>query len=210
MELLGGIREKDIFVIASKVVSKSEGRKIDLSKIIPSKEAKKLFELFKKKSPEAYQVILDESKSYKMGNGVIIARHKLGLDLTSAGVDKEGEKEVIILPENPDLSAKRIMNKIFTFSGKHTAIIISDSEGRSDRRGAGAISIGVAGINPLRLNEDVYLSGKLRKTEETISDLLAAQGSLLMGQRGNNTPVVCIRNFQYKFEIDAKLSDILY
>ena len=210
MKLLDSVREKDIFIIASKIVSKSEGRSVDLNTIIPSDEAIRLYELFKKKSPKVYQVILNESTSYKMGNGVIIARHKLGMDLTSAGVDREGENQVIILPENPDLSAKKIADRIGILSGKQVAVIISDSEGRSDRKGAGAISIGVANINPLRVKENVDASGKLKKTEETISDLLTAQGSLLMGQRGNNTPVVCIRNFQYKLDPNAKLSDILH
>lgn len=210
MKLMSGIKEKDIFVIASKIVSKSEGRRVDLSTIVPSEEAIKLYELFKKKSPQIYQVILNESISYKIGNSVVVARHKLGMDLTSAGVDREREDQVIILPENPDHSAKRIADKISALSGKQVAVIISDSEGRSDRKGAGAVSIGVAGINPLRVNEDTDPFGKSRRTEETISDLLAAQGSLLMGQRGNNTPVVCIRNFQFMFDPNAKLSDILH
>ncbi len=210
MKPLGGIKEGDIFVIASKIVSKSEGMILDLRTIIPSEEAKELSNKLPRKSPEICQLILENSSSYKIENGVIVAKHKKGFSVTSAGVDRLGKERVIILPEDPDLSARNVMNQILKITGKKVAIVISDSEGRSDRKGAGAIAIGVAGIDPLRRKEINDEQGGKETTEETISDMLAAQASLLLGQRGTNVPVVCIRGFSYNHNPEANLQSIIH
>lgn len=210
MKLLGGIKEQDIFVIASKIVSKSEGMILDLKTITPSEEAKELSNKLPRKSPEICQLILENSLSYKIENNVIVAKHKKGFSVTSAGVDRLDKDRVIILPEDPDLSAKNIMNQILKITGKKVAIVISDSEGKPDREGAGAIAIGVAGIDPLRRKEISDGQGGKKTTEETISDMLAAQGSLLMGQRGTNIPAVCIRGFSYEHNPGANLQSIIH
>lgn len=210
MQLLGSIMDNDILVIASKIISKAEGRIIDVSQIEPSEEAYRLYELLDRKSPKIIELILSEAKDYKIENGVIIAKHRLGFVLTSAGVDGKGKDTAIILPEDPDDSAKKIMNRIEELSGRKVAIIISDSEGRVDRAGTNSLSIGVAGIEPLRINEVLDESGKVKKTEETICDMLAAQAGLLMGQRGNNLPVVCIRGFKYEHNPNANLQSIIH
>lgn len=210
MSSVGGIFEKDIYVVASKIISKAEGQIVDLTKIKPSDEAKRIFEKLGRKSPELIQLILDQAENYEVRNGVIVTKHKLGFILTSAGVDGLGKDNAIILPENPDQSALQIMNQIRDRTGKSVAIVISDSEGRPDRKGAGAISIGVAGIDPLRIRQTRDESGASKTTEETISDMLAAQASLLMGQRGNNIPVVCIRGFKYDYNPNAKLQTAIH
>lgn len=210
MEKLGGIAEKDIFIVASKIVSKSEGQIIDLTKITPSEEAVRLYNQLGRKSPQLIQVILDNSQSYIIQNGIILAKHKLGFIITSAGVDSLDEHTAIVLPEDPDASASIIRQNIEEITGKRVAIVISDSEGRPDREGAGAISIGVSGIDPLRVTRVKLDDGTEKITKETVSDMLAAQASLIMGQRGKNTPVVCIRGFQYDWNPDARLSLIIY
>lgn len=210
MKLMGGVEDKDIYVIASKIVSKSEGQFVDLTKIKPTDKARQLYEILGRKSPELIQLILDCSQSYTLQNGIILSKHKLGFIITSAGVDLLDDETAILLPEDPDKSAFTIRSEIERCTQKQVAVVISDSEGRSDRKGAGAISIGVSGINPLRINEVLTGEGKLKRTEETISDLLAAQASLIMGQRGNNTPVVCIRGFSFDYDPEAKLESIIY
>ena len=210
MEGLGGVEAGDIFVIASKIVSKSEGQIFDLTKITPSDEAIRLHRELGRKTPELIQLILDNSRSYVVRNGIIVSKHKLGFTITSGGVDSLTDQTAIVLPENPDSSAHSIMQEVENKVNKHIAIVISDSEGRPDRKGAGAISIGVAGIVPLRIREVTLENGKIKKTEETISDLLAAQASLIMGQRGNNIPIVCIRGFSYEFNPDANLQSIIH
>lgn len=209
MQGFGGVENGDIYVIASKIISKSEDQIVDLTKIIPSAEARQLFATLGRKSPELIQLILDNSSSFIVQNGIILSRHKLGFEITSAGVDGLNDQSAIVLPDDPDASARGIMNEIQTQAQKNVAIIISDSEGRPDRKGAGAISVGVAGIDPLRVREVKLENGKTKRTEETIADLLAAQASLTMGQRGNNIPIVCIRGFSFVFNPDANLQAII-
>jgi len=210
MEPVGGVQNWDIFVIASKIVSKSEGRVVDLTAIDPTEEARQLYKRLGRKSPQLIQLILDHSQSYTISNDRIISRHRLGFILTSAGVDQLDDKTAIVLPEDPDKSAATIRQEIENLTQKHVAVVISDSEGRPDRRGAGAISIGVSGIDPLQVNEVQLGGGKSKITEETISDLLAAQASLIMRQRGKNTPIVCIRGFHYRQNNEANIKSILH
>lgn len=211
MNGLGGVQEKDVFVVASKVICKAEDRYVDLATVKPSEEAQRLYDRLKRKSPEIWQVIIDQSESYRIENDIVaVSKHKTGLVLTSAGVDSADGNRVLILPEEPDASARKILTTIGAETQKNIGVIISDSEGRVDRRGAGALSIGVAGINPLRVSESLGEDGKIRRAEETISDMLAAQASVIMGQRGNNIPVVCIRGFDFQFNPDANLRSILH
>lgn len=210
MDNLGGIADQDIFVIASKIVSKSEDAIVDLSTITPSQRARELSAFTGgRKSPELCEVILQQS-SEVIVTRAIVAKHKLGFLLTSAGVDRLDDKHAIILPANPDKSAWTIMASIRGRTGKKIAVVISDSEGRPDREGAGAVSIGVAGINPLKTSERVEPDGQVKKTSETIADLLAAAAALQMGQRGKNTPVVCIRGFDYDYDPNASLESIIF
>ncbi len=210
MHDLGGVLPNDIYVVASKIVSKAEGRVVDLREITPTEEALRLYQILGRKSPEIIQLILDESQSYEVKNScVIISKHRLGFSLTSAGVDALDHNTAILLPGDPDKSAAIIRGQIENLTNKSVAIVISDSEGRPDRKGAGAISIGVSGINPLRINEVPLEEGGFKKTEETIPDLLAAQAALIMGQRGKNMPVVCIRGFKFEYNPEATLRSIL-
>lgn len=209
MEQFGGLQQRDIIVVASKIISKSEGRIVNLNEIVPTQEALDLYEKLGRKSPELLQLILDNAVEYRMENNVIIAKNKLGFVMTSAGVDAYSEREAILLPEDPDQSAKKIMDGIRDKTSKDVAIVISDSEGRADRFGAGAISIGLAGIDPLRIKQVELEDGKIKRTEETIPDMLAGQASLLMGQRGNNLPIVCVRGFSYDFSPKANLRSII-
>ena len=91
----------------------------------------------------------------------------------------------------------------------NVAIIITDSEGRPDKRGSAQIAIGAYGIPPLRVSETEVDGGKIKRSEETICDMLAASAALLMGQRGFNRPVVRINGFDYKFDVDANINDAL-
>lgn len=132
-----------------------------------------------------------------------LAHHKLGYILTSAGVDQIDESHASLIPKDPDLSAKRMRETIEDLSGKEVAVVISDSEGREDR--AGAVALGVSGIDPIRRTTSP--SGK--QQEETISDMIANAASILIGQRGKNTPVVVIRELNIGRNIEARLQDYL-
>ena len=208
MGSLGGLVNGDIIVVASKIVSKAEGNIFNVANIPFSPKAETL-SLKTGKSPQVCQTIIDQSNSYIVRGKTIIAKHKLGFMLTSAGVDRIDNSTVAIIPDNPDLSARKIRERLENLSGKELAILISDSEGREDRRGAGAIALGSSGINPLRITETLTPDGNLKGTEETFSDLLSSAANVIIGQRGKQTPVVCLRGIKYQRDTGAGILDIL-
>lgn len=202
---IGGLQKGDIIVIASKIVSIADGRIVDISGIKPSKKARELSQATGK-PPAVCQIIINESTEIIVRRSSIIARHKLGYLLTSAGVDRIDESRVSLIPKDPDSSASKIREKIEELSGINVAVIITDSEGKEDRAGAAAVALGVSGIDPIRRTTSP--SGK--QQEETISDMIANAGSLLIGQRGKNTPVVVLRGLNIERNTTARLQDYLH
>lgn len=208
-ELLGGFKDGDVIVVASKIVSKAEGRIFNVSDIYVSPEA---LELSRKinKPPQICQVILNESTNYCVRGSTVIARHKLGYIITSAGVDRMDDSTVCLISKDPDSSAKKIRERIEELAGCQVTVIISDSEGREDRAGAGAIALGISGMNPLRVTGVKTNQGKSKRSEETLSDLLASAANVIIGQRGKQTPAVCIRGLNYQRDLESRVSDILH
>ncbi|WNI18081.1 coenzyme F420-0:L-glutamate ligase [Actinacidiphila sp. ITFR-21] len=194
-----GLRDGDIVVIASKVVSIAEDRHRDLSTVTPGPQARELAARTGKPAG-IVQLILDESSDHFLATerGPIIARHHLGYQLTSAGIDRDGPDGAWLLPEDPDASARRLRDALTTSSGATVAVVIADSDGRADRRGATVISIGAAGITPLRVSERTEPGGRTRHQEETLTDLVAAAAGLILGQRGRGAPVAVLRGITYQ------------
>lgn len=188
------LADGDIVVIASKVVSIAENRRIDLADITPSPEAEDLAK-HTGKPPALVQVILDQSTENFLAtpSGPIIARHRLGYRLTSAGVDRADDGGAWLLPADPDASARALRDSLTAVTGVPVAVVIADSDGRADRHGATVISIGAAGIAPLRTTTSP--GGKLQ--EETFTDLVAAAAGLILGQRGRGAPVAVLRGIAY-------------
>jgi len=201
---IGGLSSGDVIVVASKIISKAEGRIVDTSSIKVSDKANELAQATGKPA-SVCQLILDESSDYIVRGRTIVAHHRLGYILTSAGVDRIDESHASLIPKDPDLSAKRMRETIEDLSGKELAVVISDSEGREDRAGAGAVALGVSGIDPIRRTTSP--SGK--QQEETISDMIANAASILIGQRGKNTPVVVIRGLNIERDTGPRLQDYL-
>ncbi|MHC3393951.1 coenzyme F420-0:L-glutamate ligase [Streptomyces lavendulocolor] len=189
-----GLRDGDIVVVASKVVSIAEKRYVDLASVTPGPEA---LELSAKtgKPAEIVQLILDSSDGYFLATerGPIIAKHRLGYQLTSAGIDRAGTEGAWLLPVDPDASARALRDALITYTGSHVAVVIADSDGRADRRGATVISVGAAGVGPLRTTEH---AGK--RQEETFTDLIAAAAGIILGQRGRGAPVAVLRGIAYE------------
>jgi coenzyme F420-0:L-glutamate ligase/coenzyme F420-1:gamma-L-glutamate ligase len=188
------LKDGDVVVVASKVVSIAEKRYVDLASVTPGAEA---LDLSAKtgKPAEIVQLILDSSDSYFLATekGPIIARHTLGYQLTSAGIDRAGAEGAWLLPVDPDASARALRDALITYTGADVAVVIADSDGRADRRGATVISIGAAGVAPLRTSEH---GGK--KQEETFTDLIAAAAGIILGQRGRGAPVAVLRGISYE------------
>jgi coenzyme F420-0:L-glutamate ligase / coenzyme F420-1:gamma-L-glutamate ligase len=176
-------------VVASKVVSVAEKRYVTLADVAPSPQAADISARTGK--PAAIvQLICDNSSDHFLAahKGPIIAWHTLGYQLTSAGIDRAGTGGAWLLPADPDSSARHLRDALTAATGASLAVVIADSDGR----GATVVSIGAAGMAPLRITEH---AGK--RQEETLADLIAAAAGIILGQRGRGTPVAVLRGIAY-------------
>ncbi len=192
----------DLLVVAQKVVSKAEGRQVDLTQITPSAEAVELAGRAEK-DPRLVEVILSEAKQVlRIRPGVIIVEHRLGFVCANAGVDHsnvEGEDVVLMLPEDPEQSANRLRRALEQVSGARLGLLIIDSHGRAWRMGTEGVAIGLSGLQALmdlRGWPDLF-GDPLQVTQVGVADELAAAASLLMGQAAEGRPVVHVRGMPY-------------
>jgi coenzyme F420-0:L-glutamate ligase/coenzyme F420-1:gamma-L-glutamate ligase len=191
----------DVLVVAQKIVSKAEGRYIDLARVDPGGEAQHLAREIDK-DPRLVQVILNESRRVvRHRPGVLIVEHRLGYVMANAGIDRSnvdpvmGEEPVLLLPRDPDASASALREKLAAHFGIAPAVIISDSFGRAWRVGTTGTALGAAGLPSLvdmRGHDDLYRRA-LRVTEIGYADEIAAAASLLMGQADEAVPAVLVR-----------------
>ena len=192
------VDDGDVIAIAQKIVSKSENRYLDISLLSPSDEAITLSKQIDK-DPKFIQAILNESKKvvrYRMG--VLIVEHKLGFIHANAGIDRSNIDQeqdiVLLLPEDPDASAKAISKSLSKFFTKNISVIITDTMGRPFRNGIVGFTIGSHNIECLldeRGKKDLY-GNKLRVTQIGIADELAAASSLLMVQAAEKKPDILL------------------
>lgn len=222
------LQDGDILVIAQKIISKAEGRMVNLETITPSEKA---LELAKRteKDPRIIELILGESNEIlRTRPGVIIVEHKLGFICANAGIDhsnvsplelSEGFETfgklnpndwVLLLPENPDHSAGQIRQKVEAATGVKIGVLIIDSHGRAWRNGTVGATIGLSGMPglvDLRGQPDLF-DFRLRITQVGGADELAAAASLVMGQAAEGTPVVHVRGFPYPLR-EGSLKELL-
>lgn len=195
----------DILVIAQKIVSKAEGRQLRLADVIPSARARELGTATGK-DPRLVELMLQESREVlRAVTGVLIVEHRLGFVMANAGIDQSnvpatGDGEIaLLLPLDPDASARRISQALAIAAGVEVGVLINDSFGRAWRNGVTGVAIGVAGVPALvdvRGNAD--REGRaLRVTQIAAADELAAAASLLMGQSNEGYPAVLVRGFPY-------------
>ena len=201
------LEDGDILVLAQKIVSKAEGRMINLATVTPSEHAISLAAQADK-DPCIVELMLHESNEVlRVRVGAIIVEHKLGFICANAGIDHSNvagagdskEEFVLLLPENPDRSATEIRSKLEAASAKRIGILIIDSHGRAWRNGTVGVTIGISGIPGVAdLRGQLDLFGyTLRITQVGAADELAAAASLMMGQASEGTPVVHVRGFPY-------------
>jgi len=211
------LADDDILVITSKIISKAENRFIDLNDVQPSKKAIELAGICKKDA-RLVEIILSESKSIiRCVKNTLIVEHRLGFICANAGVDHSnignigiGSKTYLLLPKNPDASAKIIQEHFRTKRNVNIGVMIIDSYGRAWRKGVVGLMIGTAGVPALvdmRGRQDIFGS-KLRITQIAAADELAASASLVMGQANEQIPVVHVRGFPYELQ-NSKFSEIL-
>jgi len=191
----------DVLVIAQKIISKHEGRVINLESVIPSELSIGIASAYDK-DPKLVEVILSESERIvRMEHGVIIVQTKHGFVCANAGIDESNvEKDyATLLPKDSDVSAQKIRKQILQQTGKKIAVIISDTFGRPFRIGQTDHAIGISGMDAILHYEgtpDTF--GKiLRVTATAISDELCSAAELVMGKT-KKCPAAIIKNFEFK------------
>ena len=212
------LQDGDVLVLAQKIVSKAEGRQINLATVQPTTRARELAVQIDKDA-RLVELVLQESREIlRIRPGTIIVEHRLGFVCANAGIDHsnvagEGnpaEEWVLLLPADPDGSAQRLRHSLEQASGVRIGVMIIDSHGRAWRQGVVGVSIGLAGMPglvDLRGAPDLF-GYTLRITQIGAADELAAAASLVMGQAAEGTPVVHVRGFPYMLR-EGSLSELL-
>jgi coenzyme F420-0:L-glutamate ligase / coenzyme F420-1:gamma-L-glutamate ligase len=190
----------DVLVVAHKVVSKAEGRLRLLDEIEPGSRARSLAAEHRK-DPRLVQAVLDEAvEVVRAGDGVLVCATRHGFVCANAGVDQSNASragEVVLLPEDPDASARRLRDGIAAARGSRPAVVIADSFGRAWRLGQTDVAIGVAGLVPLDQwigRPDAY-GRELRATSIAVADAVAAAADLARA-KDSRRPAVLIRGLE--------------
>lgn len=199
------LQNGDILVVAHKVVSKAEGRELPLVGVIAGPEARRLADLTGK-SPQLCQLVLDESEEVVAAQrGILMARHHLGWTCANAGVDQSNTTaadSAVLLPKDPDASARAISQHLEERFGVKVAVLVSDTHGRPLREGIVGVVVGCWGIRPLRsyVGSADRSGREMRASVEAVADEIAAAASLLMGQGAESIPAVLVRGLDLPFE----------
>ncbi len=203
------LADGDVVCVASKIVSRSEGRFVDLSTVAPSAEAIALAKSTDK-DPQLVELVLRESVAVSRARpGVLIVRHRLGFVSANAGIDASnavpGEAArssgpwVVLLPEDPNASATRLREGLASATGASVGIVITDSHGRPFRVGSMGVAIGLAGIPAVWDQQGrVDLQGReMVHTVTAFADQVAAAADLVAGQGAEARAAIWIRGLRY-------------
>lgn len=198
-------QDGDVLVVAQKIVSKAEGRYAEFDGVLPSERAKALAAELDK-DPRLVEIILSESKRLvRHRPGLLIVEHRLGFVMANAGVDRSnitapgGRERVLLLPLDPDASARRLNEHLARSFGRRIAVVINDSFGRPWRKGVVGVALGAAGLPALvdlRGRPDLF-GRELQVTEIAFADQIADAAALLMGQAGEAIPMVLVRGLDW-------------
>jgi coenzyme F420-0:L-glutamate ligase/coenzyme F420-1:gamma-L-glutamate ligase len=197
-----GLADEDVLVVTQKVVSKAEGRVVDLSTVEPRSQAVEWAARWGKDARQVELVLRESAEVVRWADGgLIISRTRHGFVCANAGVDLSntgGEELATLLPEDPDASARALRDRLAALTGAHPAVIISDSFGRPWRSGIVNVAIGAAGIGALAdLRGQPDAQGReMRSTVIAVADELASAADLAGGKTGQ-LPVVVVRGYQY-------------
>lgn len=197
----GGLQAHDVVVVTQKVVSKAEGRIVDLATVTPSAFAEQVAATWEKDARQV-EVVLGESKRIvRMGHGVMICETHHGFICANAGVDASNVEKtgtVCLLPVDSDASAAAIRARLVADAGVPVAVIVSDSFGRPWREGIVNFAVGCAGMAPLLDYTGQFdpAGYELRVTAMAVVDELAAAAELVHGKLAR-MPVAVIRGAEY-------------
>jgi coenzyme F420-0:L-glutamate ligase/coenzyme F420-1:gamma-L-glutamate ligase len=200
------IDDGDVIVVAQKIVSKSEGRILDINSLKPSNEAVKLSEATGKDARFIEAVLMESREIVKVAPGHLITITRHGITCANAGIDRSNvsgsENIITLLPIDPDVSAENIRRKIEILTGRRIAVIISDTHGRPLRNGQINVAIGLSGINPFKDYRGMKdLAGyTLHIKNIALADEIASAAELVMGQAHEGVPVAVVKGLGVKIE----------
>jgi coenzyme F420-0:L-glutamate ligase/coenzyme F420-1:gamma-L-glutamate ligase len=197
------LMDGDVVVLSHVIVSRAEGRTVDLRDVEPSPIAERFAE-FTMKDPRLVEVVLSDSKAIRrMAPGVLITETNQGFVCANAGVDKSnvpGEDVVALLPEDPDGSAEEFRKRVLELSGKRIASIVCDTHGRGHRDGEVNVAVGASGFSVIRDRRGEFdLFGYELKVKRTaVADEMAAAAELVIGQADERIPAAIVRGYEYE------------
>jgi coenzyme F420-0:L-glutamate ligase/coenzyme F420-1:gamma-L-glutamate ligase len=196
--------DDDVLVVAQKIVSKAEGRFVDLRGLEPSAEATALAARTAKE-PRFVEAVLRESRGVvRATRNVLITRHRLGFVMANAGIDRSnlppgGADRVLLLPLDPDASARSLRAAFAARTGARIGVVVSDSFGRPWRIGTTNVALGVAGLPAvvdLRGGLDRH-GRRMETTQVALADAVAAAAGIAMGEGAESTPAVRVRGLHW-------------
>jgi coenzyme F420-0:L-glutamate ligase/coenzyme F420-1:gamma-L-glutamate ligase len=203
------LRDGDVVVVASKAVSRAEGRFVDLSTVQPSAQARELGEAIGK-DPRVVHLVLAESSSVsRKARDVLVVRHRLGFVVANAAIDLSNARPAgapegsgpwaLLLPVDPDASAEALRRALSSRDGVAVGVVITDSFGRPFRLGTVGVAIGVSGLPPLwdRRGEPDLFDRRLEHTETALADQVAAVADLVAGQANEGRALVVVRGLSF-------------
>lgn len=209
------LQADDILVISSKIVSKSENRFVDLRTVTASARAQELA-IHAQKDPRIVELVLQESTSIsRVAPHVLIVRHRLGFTSANAGIDQSNTGYtdgdiVLLLPHDPDASAKRLALEFEAKTGVRPAIVISDTHGRPFRVGNLNVAIGLYGVPAVydQRGETDLFGRTLQATITAFADQVAAAAGLLSGEASEGQPVILLRGLTWPKDQEGCAADI--
>lgn len=210
------LRRDDILCVTQKIVSKAEGRRVALDGVVPGAEAARLAGITGK-DPRLVELVLRESSAVlRAVPNVLIARHRLGLVMANAGIDRsnvgsDAGEWALLLPLDPDASAERIRAALAETFEIAPAVVITDSFGRAWRQGVVGVAIGAAGLPSLvdRRGEQDRDGRRLEVTQVALADALAAAAGLVSGEGAEGIPAVLVRGLALPDAPDRPAADLL-
>jgi coenzyme F420-0:L-glutamate ligase/coenzyme F420-1:gamma-L-glutamate ligase len=208
------IQNGDILVITHVFISRAEGNVVNLDEVTPSKFAENIAKQYGKDAAFVEVVLRESKRIIRMSDGKLITETKHGFVCANSGVDKSnvpGERNVALLPDDPDISAEKIRGDIKRLTGCDVAVIISDTHGRPLREGEINVAIGIAGINPIkdRRGEKDLFGHVIRIKQTAIADELSSAAELVIGQTTEQIPVAMIRGYKYQKSENVKAKELI-
>lgn len=207
------LQDRDVLVISSKIISKAEGRYVDLNTVEPSERAQSLARETRKDARIVELVLRESVFVSRIAPGVLVTQHRLGFISANAGIDQSNVSDnpdmVLLLPQDPDRTAADIRRRLQEATGVQVGVVISDTHGRPFRMGNIGVAIGVAGLAALvdlRGQSDLY-GRDLRISLQGYGDLVASAAHLLCGEGDEGRPVVLVRGLMFN-ATDGKGTDL--